>query len=90
MHISHAFEAHHKNASRLDACLRRAEAFRMPTNLPPPRRQEDPRTGPNLAAIAVALALFVGGLWLFYALSDANDKLNCVVSGRTNCDQIRP
>jgi hypothetical protein len=62
-----------------------AEAFAMPTNLPP--SEHDPRSGPNVAAIVVVVALVLGCLWLFHALSSANSKLNCVASGRHNCDQ---
>jgi hypothetical protein len=58
----------------------------MPTALPQPPKH-DPRGAQNLAATATALALVVISLWTFYALSDANAKLNCVWSGRTNCDQ---
>jgi hypothetical protein len=58
----------------------------MPTNLPP--SENDPRSGPNVAAIVVVVALVLGCLWLFYALSNANSKLNCIASGRRNCDQI--
>jgi len=58
----------------------------MPTSLPP--SDEDPRSGPNLVAIAIVIVLVVGCLWLFHALSGANSKLNCVASGRTDCDQM--
>jgi hypothetical protein len=41
--------------------------------------------------IIVFLALLVGGgLWLANALSDANSKLECLESGRTNCAPITP
>lgn len=61
----------------------------MPTSLPPrrPLKESDPRGPQNLAAFALSLALIVLGLWLLHALSDANAQLNCVWSGRTNCDE---
>jgi len=61
----------------------------MPTSLPPrrPSKEHDPRGGQNLAAFALSLGLLVLSLWLMHALSDANAKLNCVWSGRTNCDE---
>ena len=61
----------------------------MPTSLPKrrPPKPDDPRGGQNLAAFALSLALLVLSLWLLHALSDANAKLNCVWSGRTNCDE---
>ena len=62
----------------------------MPTSLPPrrPVKPRDPRGPHNLAAFALSLALIVLGLWLLHALTDANAKLNCIWSGRTNCDRI--
>jgi hypothetical protein len=61
----------------------------MPTTLPPrrPPKEEEPRGGQNLVAITLSLALLFLGVWLLHALSDANAKLNCVWSGRTNCDE---
>ncbi|HLH49736.1 MAG TPA: hypothetical protein VKV96_10375 [Roseiarcus sp.] len=50
-----------------------------------------PDEGPNRAVIAAVIfvALIVlGGVWLFEKLSAANDALNCVASGRRNCQQI--
>jgi hypothetical protein len=64
----------------------------MPTELP--KRSGDPSPpnpspdGPKIAAIIFVALLVVGCLWLFNALSAANDKLNCVASGRTNCDEM--
>jgi hypothetical protein len=59
----------------------------MPTALPPSQPDHDPRGAQNLAATAAVLAIITLSLWLFYALADANAKLNCVWSGRANCDQ---
>jgi hypothetical protein len=56
----------------------------MPTELPPPRDDQTNRS--NLAAIIIVIVLVVGGVWLFHALNAANDKLNCVASGRRDCD----
>jgi hypothetical protein len=58
----------------------------MPTVLPPPKR--DPRSRSNLVAILAAATIFVLCLWLFHALGHANAKLNCVVSGRLDCDHL--
>ncbi|GEM_PF-3564702 len=58
----------------------------MPTALPP-SPDHDPRGAQNLAATAWVLAIITLCLWLLYALADANAKLNCVWSGRANCDQ---
>jgi len=41
-----------------------------------------------LAAIAFLALLVAGGLWLAGSLSDANSKLECLESGRTNCVPI--
>ena len=61
----------------------------MPTSLPPrqPPKEHDPRGGQNLAAFALSLGLLVLSLWLMHSLADSNAKLNCVWSGRTNCDE---
>ena len=42
----------------------------------------------KIAALIFLALLVIGGIWLFESLSTANDKLNCVASGRRNCDQI--
>ena len=47
--------------------------------------------GPNRATIAAIIfvaLIVVGCVWLFEKLSAANDALNCVTSGRRNCQQI--
>jgi hypothetical protein len=56
----------------------------VPTNIKPPRENDNNR--PKIAAIVFVALLVVGCIWLFESLSSANDKLNCVSSGRRDCD----
>jgi hypothetical protein len=52
-------------------------------------RKPDPRRGP-LIALGVVVFLFVVG-WLLARELYANGKLeDCLMSGRTNCQQIEP
>ena len=49
---------------------------------------EDYGDGPKIAVL-VFLALLVGlGIRVFTSLRHSNDELNCVASGRTNCNQL--
>jgi hypothetical protein len=57
----------------------------VPTSLKSP--QDDPGNRPNVAAIIFVALLVVGCIWLFNKLNSANNALNCVASGRHNCDQ---
>jgi hypothetical protein len=41
-----------------------------------------------LLALAVILLLVLGGLYLFYALSDASQRQDCMMQGRTNCAPV--
>jgi hypothetical protein len=42
----------------------------------------------SIAAIIFVVLIVAGCVWLFEKLSRANDELNCVASGRRNCQQI--
>ncbi len=42
----------------------------------------------SVAAIIFVVLIVAGCVWLFKNLSQANDELNCVASGRHNCEQI--
>jgi heme/copper-type cytochrome/quinol oxidase subunit 4 len=42
----------------------------------------------SIAAIIFVVLIVAGCVWLFEKLSAANDELNCVASGRRNCDQL--
>jgi heme/copper-type cytochrome/quinol oxidase subunit 4 len=42
----------------------------------------------SIAAIIFVILIVAGCVWLFEKLSRANDELNCVASGRHNCEQI--
>lgn len=68
----------------LDALAVVAEAFGVPTELPP--SQDDQGSRSNLAALVVVIVLVAGCLWLFHALGGANAKLNCIAAGRRDCD----
>jgi len=41
----------------------------------------------SVAAIVFVVLIVLGCVWLFERLSRANDELNCVASGRRNCQQ---
>ena len=42
----------------------------------------------SVAAIIFVVLIVAGCVWLFEKLGRANDELNCVASGRRNCQQI--
>lgn len=42
----------------------------------------------SIAAIIFVVLIVAGCVWLFENLRQANDELNCVASGRHNCQQI--
>ena len=53
--------------------------------------EDDTQGGRNRASVAaiIFVVLIVAGcVWLFEKLGRANDELNCVASGRRNCQQI--
>jgi hypothetical protein len=53
--------------------------------------QEGGRDVANIVALIFVIALAVGAIWLFNAIQRDNEILNCVASGRRNCEEpIRP
>ena len=42
----------------------------------------------SVAAILFVILIVIGCIWLIGKLNRANDELNCVASGRRNCQQI--
>lgn len=62
-------------------------------NEPPPDEVREPaqhenRDFANIVALVFVVALALGGLWLFNELKRHNEILNCVASGRRNCDEV--
>ena len=53
-----------------------------------PQSQES--NTPALAGLAIAAVLLVVGLWLAHELRAASKMQDCVLSGRTNCNEIQP
>jgi hypothetical protein len=57
-----------------------------------PNKPEPPdggnRDGANIAALIFIAILVVGAVWLFNTLNAANQTMNCVASGRTNCADL--
>jgi hypothetical protein len=43
-----------------------------------------------LVGLGIAVALLVVGLWLSHELGAASRTQDCVLSGRTNCNEIIP
>jgi len=41
-----------------------------------------------LLALALILLLVLGGLYLFYAISDESERQDCMMQGRTNCAPV--
>jgi hypothetical protein len=76
----------HNRATALDVLSASLEAYTMPTEIKPPQENENNR--PKVVALVFVALLVVGCVWLFNSLNAANDKLNCVASGRRDCDQI--
>jgi flagellar biogenesis protein FliO len=50
-----------------------------------PEPEGDNNDGTNISAIIFIVVLIVFSIWLINKLANANDKLNCIASGRTNC-----
>lgn len=45
---------------------------------------------PAIAGLAIAVILLVVGLWLAHELTAASKMQDCLMSGRTNCNEIQP
>ena len=45
---------------------------------------------PAVAGLAIAAVLLVVGLWLAHELRAASKMQDCVLSGRTNCNETQP
>ena len=58
----------------------------------PPQPDEHPqgenRDFANLVALIFVVALALGAFWLFKKIERHNEILNCVASGRRNCDAL--
>jgi hypothetical protein len=52
------------------------------------RKSEGAGNRASVAAIIFVVLIVAGCVWLFEKLGRANDELNCVASGRRNCQQI--
>jgi hypothetical protein len=63
-----------------------------PKSAAPEPRNPQPRESntPALAGLAIAVVLLVVGLWLAHELRAASKMQDCVLSGRTNCNEIQP
>jgi uncharacterized protein HemX len=58
---------------------------------PKPRAQQSRESNtPAIAGLAIAAVLLVVGLWLAHELRAASKMQDCVLSGRTNCNEIQP
>jgi len=57
-----------------------------PTNEAEPKESRKPA----LAGLAIAVLLLVVGWWLARELTAASKMQDCLMSGRTNCNQIQP
>ena len=55
-------------------------------NEPEPRDSRKPA----IAGLAIAVVLLVVGWWLARELTAASKMQDCLMSGRTNCNQIQP
>ena len=58
----------------------------------PKSQSREPRQNntPAMAGLAFAAVLLVVGLWLAHELRTASKMQDCVLSGRTNCNDIQP
>jgi hypothetical protein len=63
-----------------------------PKSADPKPRSPQPRESntPAVAGLAIAVVLLVVGLWLAHELRAASKMQDCVLSGRTNCNEIQP
>jgi hypothetical protein len=53
-----------------------------------PESGGDENDGANIAAVVFIIVLVAASIWLINKLTSANDKLNCIASGRTNCADV--
>jgi uncharacterized protein HemX len=60
-----------------------------PANPKPQSSHSAESNTPALAGLAIAVVLLVIGLWLAHELRAASKMQDCVMSGRTNCNEIR-
>jgi hypothetical protein len=54
---------------------------------PPEAPEERNSSRANIAALVFIALLVALGIWLFNKLDDANSTLNCMASGRRNCER---
>jgi hypothetical protein len=56
--------------------------------------EPDPEQGDNrsgaVAGLLIAIVLLAVGIWLAHDLTAASKLQDCVMSGRTNCNEIEP
>ena len=62
--------------------------MRSPVLSPEAEKAEADRLTTSLAGLALALFLVVVGLFLVHQLRDKAQVEDCLLSGRTNCDQL--
>ena len=55
----------------------------------PEPEQGDNRRG-AVAGLLIAIVLLAVGIWLAHHLTAASKLQDCVMSGRTNCNEIEP
>ena len=61
-----------------------------PENVKPEDPESQGNRTPAMAGLAIAVVLLVVGLWLARELTAASKMQDCLMSGRTNCNVIRP
>jgi UDP-N-acetylmuramyl pentapeptide phosphotransferase/UDP-N-acetylglucosamine-1-phosphate transferase len=61
-----------------------------PANPKPSTPESRENNTPAMAGLAIAAVLLVVGLWLAHELRAASKMQDCVLSGRSNCNEIRP
>jgi hypothetical protein len=64
----------------------------MSGKMTPKMNEPEPRDSrkPAIAGLAIAVVLLVVGWWLARELTAASKMQDCLMSGRTNCNQIQP
>ena len=61
-----------------------------PRDLRPDASEPQGNRTPAMAGLAIAVVLLVVGLWLARELTAASKMQDCLMSGRTNCNEIQP